>query len=328
MKAITAKGVPFMKKEVIKEYQEYQGSGIKPADFDDFWERALQELNDQSLDYELEKVDIPSKIADFYNLYFTGVKGARIRCQYIRPKQIEGKVPGMLMFHGYHSNSGDFSDKLAWVSEGFAVLAMDCRGQGGESEDTTSVKGATLKGFIIRGVEEGPESLYFRNVFLDTAQAARILMNMEEVDEEAISVQGASQGGALSLVCAALEPRIKKVVAQYPFLSDYRKMFELDINVSAYEELAYWFRFRDPLHEKEEAFFQNLEYIDLQHLAPRIKAEVKWAIGLEDLVCPPVTQFAVYNQISSPKELFVYPEYGHEYLPKLGDKIRGFLLNG
>lgn len=317
-----------MKKEqVINEYREYKGSGIKPADYEDFWERALKELDSQSLSYELEKVDIPSKIADFYNLYFTGVNGARIRCQYIRPKHIEGKVPGMLMFHGYHSDSGDFGDKLSWVTEGNAVLAMDCRGQGGESEDNTTVKGATLKGLIIRGVEEGPESLYYRSVFLDTAHAARILMSMDEVDENAISVQGASQGGALSLVCAALEPRIKRVVAQYPFLSDYRKMFELDINSSAYEELAYWFRFRDPMHEREEEILQTLEYIDIQHLVPRIKAEVKWAIGLEDGICPPVTQFAVYNQISSPKEMIIFPEYGHEYLPKLGDKVRGFLLN-
>lgn len=71
---------------------------------------------------------------------------------------------------------------------------------------------------------------------------------------------------------------MKKVVVQYPFLSDYRKVFELDINSSAYEELAYWFRFRDPMHDREEEFFDTLEYIDLQHLAPRIKAEVKWQL--------------------------------------------------
>lgn len=123
-----------MKKEqVINEYREYKGSGRKPADYDAYWDKAIQELAEQSLDYELERVEIPSKTAEFFNLYFTGVKGARIRCQYIRPKKIEGKVPGMLMFHGYHGDSGDFGDKLSWVTEGFAVLAMDCRGQGGES---------------------------------------------------------------------------------------------------------------------------------------------------------------------------------------------------
>lgn len=321
------RGVRMKTESVVHEYKNYMGLGVKPSDFDKFWEHALDELNKLPMNFELEKVHIPSNIANFYNLYFMGVGGARIRCQYICPKQMNGKIPGMLMFHGYHCDSGDFTDKLSWVAEGFAVLAMDCRGQGGLSEDQTIVKGTTLKGFIIRGVESGPESLYYRSVFLDTVQAARILMAMEEVDEESIVVQGASQGGALALVCAALEPRVKKVFAQYPFLSDYRKTFEFDITSSAYEELHYWFRFRDPMHEKEKEFFHTLEYIDIQHLASRIKAKVIWAMGLEDGICYPATQFAVYNKIHSPKELIIFPEYGHEYLPKLGDKVRGFFLD-
>lgn len=313
--------------QIVNQYKDYFGQGIMPADFDDFWDKQLGELDQIPLEYELEKVDIPSRVAEFYNLYFTGVGGARVRCQYVRPKHIKGTVPGMVMFHGYHVESGDFGDKVAWAAEGFSVLAMDCRGQGGLSEDRTTVKGTTMKGLIIRGVEEGPESLYYRSVFLDTVQTVRILMSMEEINEEEIYVQGASQGGALSLICAALEPRVKKVVAQYPFLSDYRKAFEFDITSSAYEELHYWFRFRDPLHEREEEFFNTLEYIDLQHFVPRIKAEVKWAIALEDGVCYPAQQFAVYNKITSPKEMIFYPEYGHEYLPKLGDRVKGFLLN-
>jgi len=313
--------------KVIHQYQNYLGSGIKPANFDEFWDKQLEELEQLPLDYELERVEIPSRVADFYNLYFIGVEGARVRCQYVCPKQVNKKIPGMLMFHGYHGDSGDFGDKVSWAAEGFSVLAMDCRGQGGLSENNSKVKGTTMKGLIIRGVEEGPESLYFRSVFLDTVQAARILMSMDEVNEEEIYIQGASQGGALSLICAALEPRVKKVVAQYPFLSDYRKAFEFNITSSAYEELHYWFRFRDPMHEREEEFFNTLEYIDLQHFAPRIKAEVKWAIALEDDVCYPAQQFAVYNQITSPKEMIIFPEYGHEYLPKLGDRVKGFLLN-
>lgn len=313
--------------QIMSEYKNYKGQGEKPVDFDCFWDKEIKGLDKISLDYELEKVEIPSKIAEFYNLYFIGINGAKIRCQYIKPKHIQGKVPGMLMFHGYHGDSGDFTDKISWVAEGYAVLAMDCRGQGGLSEDNTVAKGSTLKGLIIRGVEEGPEKLYYRQVFLDTVQTARILMSMDEVDEESIVVQGASQGGALSLVCAALEPRIKKVVVQYPFLSDYRKAFEFDIASSAYEELHYWFRFRDPMHEREEAFFNTLEYIDLQHFASRITAEVKWAIGLEDGICFPATQFAVYNKIKAKKEMIVFPEYGHEYLPQLGDKIRRFFVN-
>lgn len=37
--------------------------------------------------------------------------------------------------------------------------------------------------------------------------------------------------------------------------------------------------------------------------------------GLMDDVCPPFTQFAVYNKIETEKKVLFYPDYGHEYLP-------------
>lgn len=191
-------------------------------------------------------------------------------------------------------------DKLGYAAEGFTILALDCRGQGGLSIDTSQVKGTTLKGHIIRGIEEeSPEKLYYRNVFLDTVQAARILFSMENIDAERVGVYGASQGGALAVVCSALEPRIKKTVAVYPFLSDYRRAWDLDIANSAYEEIHYYFKFIDPAHEREAELFNKLGYIDIQHLADRIKSQVLWAVGMEDNICPPSTQFAVYNKIKS-----------------------------
>lgn len=67
-----------------------------------------------------------------------------------------------------------------------------------------------------------------------------------------------------------------------------------------------------------------MEYIDVQHFAPRIKAEVIMATGLDDEICFPSTQFAVFNKITSPKDVILLPEYGHEYYPKVADKVRGF----
>ena len=60
--------------------------------------------------------------------------------------------------------------------------------------------------------------------------------------------------------------------------------------------------------------------IDLQHLAPRIKAEVLMFTGLMDTICPPSTQFAAFNKITSKKDVVIYPDFGHEGLPWFGDK--------
>lgn len=70
-----------------------------------------------------------------------------------------------LQFHGYHSDVGDWSDKLSLVSEGYVVVSLFIRGQGGKSEDHLLTNGGTLKGHLIRGIEDGPENPFYRTVF-------------------------------------------------------------------------------------------------------------------------------------------------------------------
>ncbi|HEX2948400.1 MAG TPA: acetylxylan esterase, partial [Armatimonadota bacterium] len=69
----------------------------------------------------------------------------------------------------------------------------------------------------------------------------------------------------------------------------------------------------------------KLGYIDNQHLASRIRAEILMGVGLMDNVCPPSTQFAAYNKITSKKQLAIYPDFGHEGLPGMNDKIYNFM---
>ncbi len=307
----------------LSELKAYMGGSPLPADFDRYWERALQELDLQSLDYELVPAEFTTGFADCSHLYFKGVGGARVHCKLVEPKDTKPHGPGLAMFHGYSVDSGDWMGLLPYAAQGFTVIALDCRGQGGLSEDNLVVKGPTLRGHIIRGIDDpDPDNFYYRNVFLDTVQAVRILMSIDTVDPDRIGVLGMSQGGALATACAALEPRVKEAVAVYPFLSDYKRVWEsMDINNSAYEEIAYYFRVLDPTHAREEVVFNKLGYIDIQNHARRIKANYLMVVGMKDDICPPSTQFASYNKIQSEKELIVYPEYGHEYLPGLDDKL-------
>ncbi len=231
----------------------------------------------------------------------------------------------MLLFHGYSGNSGDWSDKLHYVAQGFSVAALDCRGQGGESEDVGGVRGSTLRGHIIRGLGDDPRKLLFRDIFLDCAQLAGIVMDRPEVDAKRVGATGGSQGGALTLACAALEPRIARAAPMYPFLCDYQRVWEMDLAEAAYEELKAYFRWFDPRHEREPELFTRLGYIDVQHLAPRIKAKVLMFVGLMDMVCPPSTQFAAYNKISSEKDVVIYPDFGHEALPGASDAVFEFI---
>ncbi len=310
----------------LEQLHQYQGRNPKPDDFDQYWQRALDELSHTDFQVELRPSEFQVPFATCYDLFFTGVGKARIHAHYLRPTFVEGKHPAILQFHGYSGNAGDFSAKLAYVSLGYSVFAMDVRGQGGLSEDSTSVKGTTLHGHIIRGIDDVPDRLLFRQIFLDTVALFRIAAEFEEVDPARIGVTGWSQGGGLTLACAALEPRVARIAPVYPFLSDYLRVWEMDMAKNAYEELRTYFRHHDPQHKREHEIFQKLGYIDIQHLASRIQSEVLMGVGLMDDVCPPSTQFATYNKIKANKSLVIYPDFGHEGLPAMQDHIMQFML--
>jgi len=310
----------------LDELKTYLGRNPRPADFDEYWDRALAEMRGVDPEVELTPREANLRNAECFDLYFTGVGGARIHAKYIRPADVSEPHPAVVVFHGYSGNSGDWFGHLGWVSQGFSVAALDCRGQGGLSEDVGGVKGTTFRGHIIRGLDDSPDKLLFRSIFLDCAQLAGIVMGMPEVDANRVGALGGSQGGGLTLACAALEPRIRRAAATFPFLCDYLRVWELDYAKAAYEELATYFRLFDPRHEREHEIFTKLGYIDNQHLAPRIKAEVLMLTGLMDTVCPPSTQFAAYNKITSKKSMLIYPDFGHENLPGAADKIAEFML--
>lgn len=309
----------------LEELKRYNGTNPRPDDFDTYWDDALTEMRAMEPQMELIPSDFKAPFAECFDLYFTGVGGARIHSLYARPKDCKGLHPAVLQFHGYTGNAGDWMDKLSYVGMGFSVAAMDCRGQGGLSQDVGGVLGNTHQGHIIRGLDDAKERMLFRNIFLDTAQLAGIIMNMPEVDAERVGAMGGSQGGGLTLACAGLEPKIRKLAPVYPFLSDYKRVWEMDLAVNAYEELRTYFRNFDPTHSRENEIFLKLGYIDIQNLAERIKGEVLMATGLMDNICPPSTQFAAYNKINSKKNVVLYPDFGHEWLPGFADKTFMFM---
>jgi cephalosporin-C deacetylase len=309
----------------LSQLRTYTGRNPRPSDFDSFWDAGLDEMKSVDPQVELAPVKSSSRVAECFDLYFTGVGGSRIHAKYLRPKSSPQPHPAILLFHGYTSHSGDWFDKYAWVSQGYSVAALDCRGQGGRSQDLGGVTGTTMRGQIIRGLDDSPQRMLFRQIFLDTAQLAQIIMQLPEVDAKRVGATGASQGGGLTIACAALEPRIKRAAPVFPFLSDYQRVWEMDLSVNAYEELRTYFRQFDPRHERELEIFTKLGYIDCQHLAPRIRGEVLMATGLMDQTCPPSTQFAAYNKITAKKNMVIYPDFAHETMPGLSDTIFEFM---
>lgn len=311
----------------LHELKTFPGRNPCPADLNAFWDASVAEMEALGTGFELVKADFQAPGALCYHLYFTGVDGARVHAKFLRPEKIDRPCPAVCHFHGYPGASPEFSWLLSYVQAGFVVAALDCRGQRGRSQDVGGVMGDTQHGHIIRGLAENdPRKLLYRAIYLDTAQIARIVMAMDIVDETRVGAFGGSQGGGLTLACAALTPTLNRAAPTLPFLCDYKRVWEMDLARDAYHELREYFRCFDPLHAREDEIFTLLGYIDNQHLAHRIKARVRMFTGLMDNICPPSTQFAAYNKMVCEKDVVIYPDFGHEGLPESGDKTMTFLL--
>ena len=310
----------------LEKLRSYKGSSPCPKDIDKFWDSSIAEMKAIDPEVELLPSDFQAPYAECFDMYFTGVGGARVFAKLLRPKPLKKKHPAIVMFHGYSGNSGDWCDKLPYVAAGFTVAALDCRGQAGNSEDVGGVIGNTFKGQIIRGLDSGPEKMLFRQIYLDCAQLAGLVMQLPEVDATRVAAMGGSQGGGLTLACASLEPRICRAAPVFPFLCDYKRIWDMDLDINAYAELREYFRWFDPTHSREDEVFRRLGYIDVQNITKRIRGKIMMVTGLMDNVCPPSSQFAAYNKITSPKDVVIYPDFGHEGLPGNNDRIFKFMM--
>ncbi len=181
----------------LNELHTYQGINPRPDDFDAYWDEALAEMRAVDPRVELRPAPFSAPFAECFDLFFTGTGGSRVHAKYLRPTRIAEPRPAVLQFHGYSGECGDWTDKLAYAGLGFCVAALDCRGQGGISEDLGGVRGNTFKGQIIRGLDDDPRKFAFRQIFLDTAQLGLIVGAFEEVDAERMGAMGGSQGGGL-----------------------------------------------------------------------------------------------------------------------------------
>lgn len=292
---------------LLEEIKTYRGRDEVPVDFDDFWDSLLAEVSIPE-DYQLVEKPFGIPNVDCYDLIFTGTNHGRVYARVVLPQSVE-KVPVIFHFHGYMGRGWD----LPFTVAGYGVVTMDVRGQSGYSVDASeAVRGNTVKGQIIRGAVDGPDHLFHKDVYLDLYTLVEIVAGLNRVDETSLSSYGASQGGVLALVCAALNPRIQQTVAIYPFLSDFRRVLEIGNTSEAYDELFRYFKFHNPFHETEDKLMEVLSYIDVKNMTHRIKGSVKMITGLDDDVCYPITQFAIYNRLEGEKEYHLIPENAHE----------------
>jgi cephalosporin-C deacetylase len=289
----------------LVDLQAYRPALTRQADFDEYWERTLAEAAGVPLNAAIESVDYPVVGPTFQRIFYTGWRGARICGWYITPAG-EGPFPTMIVYHGYAGNKGAIYGLLPWVAAGYAVVAVDTRGQCGDSDNPGSYSGGYWRGYMTQGILD-PEEYYYRGAFVDCVRAIDFVVSRPELDAARIALTGISQGGGLTLAAAALDSRPRAAMPRVPYLCHYQRALEVS-DKQPYWEIAEYCN----LHpNREEKVFRTLSYCDNLNLASRITCPTLVTVGLQDLICPPSTVFGVYNQMGCTKDILVYPYMGH-----------------
>ncbi|MDP9173885.1 MAG: acetylxylan esterase [Planctomycetota bacterium] len=284
----------------------YRPSLYRPDDFEAFWEQTVSKAINQPLNAELIPYDLPARGVECFAIRFDGFDGGRLAGWFLRPERA-GKYPGVCMFHGYSGRAPRPLDMLPYAAQGMCVLSMDCRGQNGQSQDTATYPEGHYLGWMTAGIRDH-RTYYYRYVYADAVRALEVLAHREEVDNRRIAVTGASQGGGLCLVAAALSDRVTLALADIPFLCDFRRAITIT-PVGPYPEISSFIKAHPQLYDQ---VIHTLSYFDCLNLAPKIRCKTVISSSLWDDVCPPSTIYAVFNHINAEKHLEVFPFHKHE----------------
>ena len=268
----------------------------KQPDFDAFWEQTLAELAAVAPDYKFTLLeDYSNDIRKSYRVDMKSLGGEQVSGLLLLPTA-EGKYPAVISYMGYGSDVwyADPSSNPDRIEFMLCIRNQAFNRVPGEKDD-----------WCTRGL--GDEyAYYYRGAFADAVRAIDFVCSLPQTDTERVVAYGESQGGALTLVAASLDHRLKAIAPSAPFLNDYKDYFVLA------EWPGNWYiQAAKERGISDEDLYRCLSYFDVKNFTDRIQCPVLMAIGLQDTVCPPHTNFAGYNQIKTEKSWICYPAAGH-----------------
>ena len=293
----------------VRPHGIWSPSDAKP-DFEAFWKQTRKELDAIPGDYKVvEDTKLSNSNKKVYRVEMTSFGNVRIKATFSVPTT-KGPHPALLTNLGYGQGE-DFGTVNPNNMPGYCELVLSVRGQGLDIKDNKYGE------WITYGLKS-KEDYYYRGAYMDVVRAVDFLCSRPEVDAENIFAGGLSQGGALTLVAAALDRRVKAAAPCVPFLSDFPDYFRI----------VTWPRDRFEVAMQEDksltwdGIYNVLSYFDLKNLARFIHCPVLLGSGLQDGICPPHTHFAGYNNIPGDrkKQYIIYPRESHGVEPEFYDE--------
>jgi len=289
-----------------------------PADFDAFWSETLKEARYTALEPTREL--LPDRCTEDVNVYQVSFQNIRwgsrtygILCVPAKP----GKYPALLRVPGagIRPYGGD-----TWIaSKGCITLEIGIHGiPVNMSQDYyDKLFYGALNNYWTFNVDDR-YSNYYRRVFVGAVRAIDYIATLPEWNGTRLGVTGSSQGGMLSLVCAALDKRVTCYGAVHAAMCDHKA----SLKGVACGWPHYFYKSKNVDKKAVEAS----GYYDGVNFARRITCPGWFSFGYNDEVVPPTTAFSTYNIVTAPKTLSPYQQTGHYWYQEQWDEWNEWLM--
>lgn len=297
----------------IKPYAEC------PSDFDDFWSSALNEA--RKIPLEPTRVLLPERCTKDVNVYEVSFQNIRqgsrtfgILSVPVKP----GVYPALLRVPG--AGVRPYQGDVWTASQGAITLEIGVHGIPVTMKQNVydDLANGALNSYWAANLDDRDQMPYKR-IFIGAIRAIDDIASLPEWDGKKLGVTGSSQGGMLSLVCAALDKRVTFYGAVHAAMCDH---------IASLKGVAcgwphYFYQVKNP----DEKKIKVSGYYDGINFAKRITCPGWFSFGYNDEVVPPTSAFATYNTVKAPKTLSVYQQTGHYWYQEQWDEWESWLLS-
>lgn len=303
------------------EKEKIEPKTILPADFAQFWKKEIEKNQKIALLPQLDLV--PEKCTPKVNVYsasFQSFKnGSRMYGTLCVPANYDGKCPAILIVPGAgcRSRKGYYTE----AEKGFVTFEIGIHGIPTTMTDERiyeTLKQGSLLNYPSANVDD-KDNYYYKRVFVSCARAVDFLASLDFVDAERIGVMGGSQGGALTITTAYLNPKVKCGAAFYPAMCD--------LTGYLYDQGNAWpYLFKNKALATKERL-ETVKYYDVVNFARHLAVPMWVSYGYNDLVvCPTSIQGAI-NEMPTQPEVMIVPQSRHWTYPEQDSARSKWMMN-
>ena len=283
-----------------------------PADFNGFWSKAKEAA--ERIPMTVETQPLPEHSTETVDVSLVKIacwpEGHSIYGYLCTPKKA-GKYPVLLTPPG--AGVKRFNPSTGYAEAGFISLSIEIHGISPIAGDEEFRALAEPIGeYVYKGLDD-KEDFYLKKVYLSCIRAMDYLCSLPGYDGVNAGVCGGSQGGALAIVTAGLDPRVRFLSSFYPALSD--------MTGYLHGRAGGWPKFftdsnLGKLPVPIETAVETLAYYDVVNFARTLTAPGFYSFGYNDNTCPPTSVWAAVNSITAPKVVVITPSSAHWRFPE------------